>query len=251
MKNIFKFLLSLTLILSLHSCEKPLSTKISEFVSLYNSSTKQVANPVLEDTSAEKTGDKEITIRLYVSIAKDDPQLEMIKVPLAQSIAVALNSEKSINELVEDGVNFKIKVIDKDGQLQYTEIYDKSKFQSLGKIDLNPETGTSTEDLNKILDIYNKNLPQEDPSTGIKITKIEAGNNHDIIYSAEVPDELKEVLKLNNAKTLMKDEMLRQPQIQNIFSSVSELGIDKLRYLYKDKNGNTVSEIVLSKEDIK
>ena len=137
-----------------------------------------------------------------------------------RSIAVALNSEKSINELVEDGVNFKIKVIDKDGQLQYTEIYDKSKFQSLGKIDLNPETGTSTEDLNKILDIYNKNLPQEDPSTGIKITKIEAGNNHDIIYSAEVPDELKEVLKLNNAKTLMKDEMLRQPQIQNIFSSV-------------------------------
>ncbi|GEM_PF-709060 len=250
-----KVILLLIFAISLTACKKSADSKINEFIQGYNSATANISrnNPVIASSSAEKTGPNEITISIKTTTGSDEMESQLMKSSFPQLIGQLLNSSSPKSNLMDEGINFKVNVFDKNGNKLVSQALDKN---TIGKSSLNVENfangnSPSQSELNELLSVFNKNLPITDPSTGIKILKMEAGSENDIVYHAEVPDELKEVLKMDGAKQLMKDEMLRQPQLRQILSQTSKLGIDKLRYLYKDKAGNLIEEITLNQSDLK
>lgn len=239
------------LLLCLVSCKKSTDTRIAEFVSEYRNSVALVAksSPYIASTSAEKTAPNEVTIRIYTK-STDETELEsdLIRKSLPDAIGTALLQEPSCKELMNDGVKFNIKVLDENGQkVFYSEVFDK---KSLEKPTSQTAT-TSDPGIGQILESFNKNLPITDPSTGIKIVKIEAGTDHDIIYHAVVPSNMVQLFKLDGTNEILKDELLRNPQIKQILSKSEGFGISKLKYRYVDEKENLITEISISKSDIK
>ncbi|UMQ41885.1 hypothetical protein MKS83_21225 [Chryseobacterium sp. Y16C] len=59
------------------------------------------------------------------------------------------------------------------------------------------------------------------------------------------------MLKVEGAEQIVKDEMLRSPQIQQIFSQTERLGVKNLIYKYTDSQGKNIKDIIITKEDLK
>lgn len=242
------------ILIAFSSCKKSLDHRMVQFVSEYQNAIGPLTrdNNYISSSSAEKSGADEITIRFYLKDqAGEDIGLEMIKKSLPQVMAKALNKEKIGQDLVNDGVKFRIRVVDEKGKnVFYSETFDKNNIPKDDPANL-LSTKNQDGEISQVLEVFNKNLPIIDPETGLKITKIELGKNQDIIYTAIVPNELKEAMKTEGAKEMMKEEMLRDPQIKMLLSRSHELNITKLSYHYKDEKGNLLSEVTISSSEIK
>ncbi len=238
------------LLFSLVSCKKSTDSRITEFVFAYRNSFAAVANsnPYIVSSSAEKTSANEVTIRFYTkSTEETSMESDLLRKSLPEIVGTAILQEPSSKQLINDGVKFNVKILDEGGQnVLYSKVFDK---ESVGKSPATNNTGTPG--IAQILDGFNKNLPVTDPSTGIKIVKIEAGDDQDIIYKAIVPPNMAELFKSDGAKELLKEELLRSPQIKDILMRSENFGISKLKYKYMDEKENLITEISISKADLK
>lgn len=228
--------------------------KIRNFIDMYNRSSSMMINSMIKSTKAINSGNDEITIEVNTSNeAGDDMQADMIKTSLPQLIGQAIKSEPIGNELLNKGVKFNVKIYGVGARLLAEEVLDNKNIKGNAGNDLKSiAKGSSGPDqLNAVLDIFNKNLPSEDPSSGIKIMSIKADEESNIVYLAQVPESFEKLLKIEGAEQIVKDEMLRSPQIQQIFSQTERLGVKNLIYKYTDSQGKSIKEIVLTKEDLK
>lgn len=221
---------------------------------MYNQSSSMMTNSMIKSTKAIDSGNDQITIEVNTSNeVGDEMQAELMKTSLPELIGQAIKSEPKGRELLDRGVKFNIKIYGVGARVIADEVIDSKNIK--GDAEKDPKSisvGSSGPDqLNAVLDIFNKNLPSEDPSTGIKIMSIKADNESNIVYTAQVPESFQKLFQVEGAEQIVKDEMLRSPQIQQIFSKTERLGVKDLIYKYTDANGKNIKEIKITKEDLK
>ncbi|MCA6065556.1 hypothetical protein JI747_000110 [Chryseobacterium sp. RG1] len=248
-----KILIACFTAILLTACQSK-NDKIRNFVAMYNQSSSMMTNGMIKSTKAIDSGNDQITIEVNTSNeAGDEMQAELMKTSLPELIGQAIKSEPKGRELLDKGVKFNIKIYGVGARVIADEVIDSKNIKGDAGKDLKSiSMGSSGPDqLNAVLDIFNKNLPSEDPSTGIKIMSIKADNESNIVYTAQVPESFQKLFQVEGAEQIVKDEMLRSPQIQQIFSKTERLGVKDLIYKYTDANGKNIKEIKITKEDLK
>lgn len=239
--------------LLLWSC-KSKNDKIQDFVKTYNASSSMISNYMIKSTKAISSGPDEITIEINTNNQESD-ELEsgMISSSLPELIGQAIKSERSGNELLESGVKFKLKIINAEGKVIANQAVDKNSLKGNASDGFKSVVAgnPNASELNTILEVFNKNLPMEDKASGTKIMSIKADEQNNIVYTTEVSESYKALLEVEGADQVLKDEMLRMPQVRQILTKTEALGVKNLKYKYVDVKGKTVKEITISKEDLK
>lgn len=255
-KLYFKITILLFSVLLLISCRNTQS-EMAKFVIMYNNTSSYIVNDVIRATKAETVSPTEIKITIDTRIS-DDMQSEMTEKSFPALISSVLLKEKISSDLLDEGVNFKVNITD----VNYTNIttvdINKNTIKNFTASDVSSNTSAIStvesdvnSELNEMLAILNKSLPIEDKASGFKIMKIEAGNDQDIIYYVQVPNEIAEVLKIEGADNLMKDEVLRNPELKQILQKANQYNINKLKYRMTNNKGEKLKEIVINEKDIK
>lgn len=226
--------------------------KVQDFVKMYNNSSSMMMNQMIKSTKASSTNADQVNIDVNTNYQSSDLESELVSKSLPELIAQAIKSEKSGKELFESGVKFNLKVYSADSKLIIDKMIDKNNvnhsvdFKSIAEGDK-----PNSNELNQILEAFNKNLPMVDQTTGTKIMSIKADENNNLIYTNEVPDSYIPMLNAEGADKLMKDEMIKTPQIQQIFKQTAVLGVNNLKYVYTDSKGKVIKEIVITESDLK
>lgn len=249
MKN---FLLVFVTAFLLVAC-KTKNDKVQDFVKMYNRSSDMMHSPMIRSTKATSSNAEEVNIEVNTSYQSNDMESSLVSSALPDLIGQAIKSDPLGKELFESGVKFNLKVYGSDARVIVDKTIDQKNLDK-SSVDFNAiakgDKPNSTE-LNQILEVFNKNLPMEDKATGTKIISIKADENNNIVYTNEVPESFKTMLQQDGAEQMLKDEMLRSPQIQQIFARTSVLGVNNLKYIYTDTKGNVIKEVTISKNDVK
>ncbi|MDF2933419.1 MAG: hypothetical protein K0R36_2750 [Chryseobacterium sp.] len=226
--------------------------KVQDFVKMYNNSSSMMMNQMIKSTKASSTNADQVNIDVNTNYQSSDLESELVSKSLPELIAQAIKSEKSGKELFESGVKFNLKVYSADSKLIIDKMIDKNNVnQSVDFKSIAEGDKPNSNELNQILEAFNKNLPMVDQTTGTKIMSIKADENNNLIYTNEVPDSYIPMLNAEGADKLMKDEMIKTPQIQQIFKQTAVLGVNNLKYVYTDSKGKVIKEIVITESDLK
>lgn len=250
MKNL---LIILLVSVSLVSC-KNTSDKANDFVKMYNRSSAMAKNSYIKSTKATYVKSGNIDISIETGYNNSGIESDLMKNSLPELIGQVIKSDRLGNELLNAGVKFNVKIYGVNFQLLASKTLDKDNInEDSGKLinTLSTVKNPSQAELNQILDIFNKSLPVVDKETGITILKMTADNNSNIIYIAEVPDDLAKILKNEQVAALMKEELLQSPQIKQVLSKTAEFGVNNLKYIYQTKAGKNITEVEISKNDLK
>lgn len=248
MKN---FLLICIASLFLFACQSK-NDKVQDFVKMYNRSSEMMKIPKIRSTKATSSNSEEVDIEINTSYQTGNTESSLLGSALPEMMGQIIKSEPLGKELLEAGVKFNLKIYGADftvitnKTIDKTTLNDKINLESIAK-----GNTPNSSDLNEILKIFNKNLPMEDKASGTTIVSITADESNNIIYTTEVPESFKILLENEGSEQLLKDEMLRSPQVQQIFTKTSVLGVNNIKYKYIDKKGNTIKEVTISKNDIK
>lgn len=248
MKNVFIILFASLMLVACKTKED----KVQDFVKMYNNSSSMMVNQMIKSTKASSTSAELVNIDVTTTYQSGDMETQLVSKSLPDLIAQAIQSEKIGKELFEEGVKFNLKVHSADSKIIIDKTIDKNNvnksvdFKAIASGDK-----PSTNDLNQILEAFNKNLPMVDPSTGTKIVSIKADKDKNLIYTNEVPDSYVPMLKMDGAEQKMKEEMIKMPQVQQVFQQTAVLGVNNLKYIYTDSKGTVIKEIVISKSDLK
>jgi len=248
MKKLFTIIFASLMLMACQTKED----KVQDFVKMYNNSSSMMMNQMIKSTKASSTNADQVNIDVNTNYQSSDLESELVSKSLPELIAQAIKSEKSGKELFESGVKFNLKVYSADSKLIIDKMIDKNNvnhsvdFKSIAEGDK-----PNSNELNQILEAFNKNLPMVDQTTGTKIMSIKADENNNLIYTNEVPDSYIPMLNAEGADKLMKDEMIKTPQIQQIFKQTAVLGVNNLKYVYTDSKGKVIKEIVITESDLK
>lgn len=247
-KLLFIFAIATMLI----SCKKSTETKTAEFVKMYNNTSDiMVRTAKFKSTKASSTADGNVDIEIHTNYLKNDIEADLMKNAIPDIIGQAIQAEASGKELLNEGVKFNLKVFATDGTKLSEQIIDKNTKK--GNIDLQAIADGKKPDnaqLNEILKSFSKGLPIVDASTGTKIVNISADAENNIVYTAEVPDTYADIIGMEGTDKVMKDAIAKSPEVRQMFAQTNALGVENLKYIYKDKKGKTLKEITVSKNDI-
>nr|WP_199157257.1 hypothetical protein [Pedobacter sp. ASV2] len=238
------------------SC-KSTSSKMNSFVLSYNSSVKP--SSILYSSNAEAIYDKKIIkIKIVTNYALEDVKDGIVDKFLPSLFVQLLASEPLAKELInEEGVNFEVTFFTLRLSEFSTIIVDKKKLAELesdtkGKLNTEDLLSSSTSSNSKIksmLTALNQNLPIKDKNTGLTILKIDINAANELIYNISVPGIIANKIKGNDAKEVLKDDILRSEKSKQLMKGVRDLGITTIKYIYEDEKGNALNEVVLSGKD--
>lgn len=235
------------------SCKKSTATRTEEFVKMYNNtSDMMVRSAGFKSTKATSTPTGDVDIEIKTTYADTDVEAELMKNAIPDIIGQAIQAEPSGKELLAEGVKFNLKVYSANDVMMSAQTIDKTTKK--GNIDLEAIAKGDKPDssqLNEILKVFSKSLPIVDKASGVKIVAIKADAENNIIYSAEVPDQYADALATDAATQVMKDEMMRSPDVRQIFAQTSAIGVNNIKYVYSDSKGKKLNEITIKRSDVK
>jgi len=242
---IFSFL---TFIFSCNKKEKAKDDLIREFVSANHSEKTGIQDSVFSLIKTEQSGANEISLTFQSDLSADNLQPKLIKSAVTDLLVKIIKKDPKNMILLDKGVNFKIKLTGKDGKTITEEILNKSNI-SAAKPD--SDLNEKHNHLNQLLEMSNSNLPVVDSLTGIKIVKVALGSNDDVIYTAEVPDKMKELVKTSENKAVIRQNMSKDKQFGKMVSELKNFDINSVKYQYRDKNGKLLQEVEMTEKDFK
>ena len=105
--------------------------------------------------------------------------------------------------------------------------------------------------VNQMLEVFSGKLPVVDSATGVKITRIELGADNTVIYTNEVPDNIKANIARPEAKALIRKNMLADPKLKELLKNFSNMEVYSLRYQYRDRNGKLLQNVAVRENDFK
>lgn len=235
----------------LMSCQTK-EDKVQDFVKMYNNSSSMMVNQMIKSTKASAANSDQVNIDVNTNYQSDNLESELVGKSLPDIIAQAIKSEKIGKELFESGVKFNLKVYSADSKIIVDKTIDKNNLtQSVDYKAIAQGEKPDSDQLNQLLQTFNKNLPIVDQTTGTKIVSITADKDKNLIYTNEVPDSYVKMLNVEGADKVMKAEMIKMPQIQQIFKQTAILGVNNIKYIYKDTQGKVIKEIVITESDLK
>lgn len=268
MKQIY--LIALLLSLLTISCTKSTLQQTSEFVSDYNAAANSQANSAFSRFSnniimqtyaqtypSEDNQNKlDIKIVLRSKFKRDDPEIELYKDIAPASFSHFINNDERASYLVKNGVKFRVVYCSRNDRVISDLIIDKVKLKELSqqKTDLEiakPSSNNSiSSEIKQILIALNNSLPIViDHELQIKMVKVDVNKLNELEYSLEIGKEMTETVKSNGAKELLKENILRNPNTQQLFMKVKSMGLSHIKYIYKDKAGNKLNEVLITEGD--
>lgn len=248
MKKLFTIIFASLMLMSCQTKED----KVQDFVKMYNNSSSMMINQMIKSTKASATNAEQVNIDVNTNYQSDNMESELVSKSLPDLIAQAIKSEKIGKELFESGVKFNLKVYSADSKVLVDKTIDKNNLnKSVDFKAIAQGEKPDSDQLNLLLETFNKNLPIVDQTTGTKIVSIKADKDKNLIYTNEVPDSYIKMLNVEGADKLMKEEMVKMPQIQQIFQQTAVLGVNNIKYIYTDSKGKVIKEIVITESDLK
>ncbi|RZJ50971.1 MAG: hypothetical protein EOO19_01895 [Chryseobacterium sp.] len=248
MKKLFTIIFASLMLMSCQTNED----KVQDFVKMYNNSSSMMINQMIKSTKASATNADQVNIDVNTNYQSDNMESELVSKSLPDLIAQAIKSEKIGKELFESGVKFNLKVYSADSKVLVDKTIDKNNLnKSVDFKAIAQGEKPDSDQLNLLLETFNKNLPIVDQTTGTKIVSIKADKDKNLIYTNEVPDSYIKMLNVEGADKLMKEEMVKMPQIQQIFQQTAVLGVNNIKYIYTDSKGKVIKEIVITESDLK
>ena len=248
MKKLFTIIFASLMLMACQTKED----KVQDFVKMYNNSSSMMINQMIKSTKASSTNADQVNIDVNTNYQSNDLESELVSKSLPDLIAQAIKSEKIGKELFESGVKFNLKVYSADSKVIVDKTIDKDDVaKSVDFKSIAAGEKPNSDQLNQILETFNKNLPMVDQTTGTKIVSITADKDKNLIYTNEVPDSYIKMLNVEGADQLMKEEMIKMPQIQQIFKQTAVLGVNNIKYIYTDSQGKVIKEIIITESDLK
>ena len=239
------------------SCQNT-QEKIQNFIISYNQNTRLITNQIVTSAKAEVESENIIKLKFETSIEDNESNKSLYKDIFPGMIGDLLSEDKAATGLLDEGVSFDVVFLADNNRELCSMIVDHKKMleiikNKLSKKSLAGEVGknTSNDQVKLALEMMNRNLPITDKNAGTTVVKIDISDNKELVYYVEISDKDGAVLKNPNAKSLMKEGMLRAPQTSKVLSSVSGLGVNALKYIYQSKKGTVFTEIILSQEDLR
>ena len=251
MKKIFHINILILSFLFSFSCSKKEKTKadlIQEFVSENRSGKTKIQDSSFSLIKTEKTAANEISLTFQSTFSADDLQPSLVKSAVTDLMVKIIKINPKNMILLDKGVNFKLKLIGKDHKIITEEIINKSNI-SATKPDYN--FNEKHNQLNQMLEMSNSNLPIIDSATGVKIVKVALGSNDDVIYTAEVPEKIKNLVKTTENKAIIRQNMSKDQQFGKMVSELKKYDIHSVKYQYRDKNGKLLQEVEMTEKDFK
>lgn len=240
------FIYSLVIALFMTSCLTP-DQKARTFVEQYNKANK---NPFsgMRKNFARYDKDGTITIKIYTSFKSDEMGLELIKNSMPEIIGGHLLNDPKVKELLELDKEFDVYVYDAYNKQIVKETVSKDSPYSPLKAKETNISSFEGQELSTIISILNKNLPITD-EMGITLSNINV-NRGDLVYTAEIPDDLKDLFEIEGVSDLLKEELVKDTNLINALRQTQKYKIENIVYKYVDKKGNTLKEVKISSADL-
>lgn len=264
------FLVAFLLSLAAISCTKSTLQQTSEFVSDYNNAAYSHANSlsgrfsdnIIMQTYAETFPSEENQNKLNIKIVlrskfkRDDPEIDLYKDLAPASFFYFINTDKRASYLVRNGVKFRVVYCSRNDRVISDLIIDKAKMLELSKQKPDLEIGKAggnnmiSSEVKQILIVLNNSLPIViDHELQIKMMKVDVNKLNELEYSLEIGKEMAETIKSDGAKELLKENILRNPNTRQLFMKVKSIGLSHIKYIYKDKAGKKLNEVLLTEAD--
>lgn len=246
MKKTFIFFLGIAL--SFTCCKKENSKDVlmDNFVKSMKTNASKMDTSAVSLVRTEKTGNNEITLSFNTPLSEDQMQPQLISSAVQDIMIKIIRKDPKNIQLLDKGVNFKVVLTGKNGKKLYSDIINKSSMSAK-----KPDTSVNIKhsQLNQMLEISNGNLPIVDSATGIKITKIALGNHNDVIYTAEVPKSIENMVKMEENRSIIKSNMAKDKQFKQMLKDLKAYDISSLKYQYRNQNGKLLQEIEMKEND--
>lgn len=229
--------------------------KANDFVNNYNNTSNLLVNNFINSTSAKLSGTKNIEIRLDTNAELTDSNKQIYSQIAPNLMTNLFTKDKAAKELIEEGSSFFITIYSSDNQKITSVEVNKKKLDELLKLQKTStemaESSTLSPELKEMLTIMNQSLPIENKAEGTKITKIDINASNELEYTVEVYDEYAELIKGEEAKSLIKESILRSPDFRRLIQGMRPYGISTIKYYYIDSKGKKLTDIMLNSGDLR
>ena len=239
------------ILLIVFSCKKKENAKddlMQEFVTNQNQQSKKFQNSTIAFQNSMISGNNEITMRFSSALSLENLEPQLVKSAISDMMIQIIRSQPKNLKLLNQGVNFRIQLFGKDGEKISEEIVNKSSMSAQKPSFSQNE---KHQQLNQLLEISNSSLPKVDEASGVTITKVYVGNNRDVIYIAEVPDSLSELIKTEENRNIIKKNMSKDTAFKKMVSQLRHFDIMSVKYRYQSKSGKKLQEIEVAEKDFK
>lgn len=221
--------------------------RMQEFVKTVNSTNVQNSKTFsLEKSSI--TGTNEITLEFSSEISQNQMLSSDLSAAVTNLMIEVIRKEPENLKLMDQGVNFKIILRGKDGNIIREELINKQTITSQ-----KPPTSQNKKhlELNQLLEISNANLPKKDPANGVTLTKINIGNEDDVIYTAEVPDAISKMISTPENREIIRKNMVRDTAFKKMVLQLKNFDIATVKYQYRTKSGKLLQEVKVQASDFR
>jgi hypothetical protein len=270
MKKTQLYLVILVLSLLAISCTKSTLQRTNEFVSDYNAEANlnsnalfsRFSNDIIIQTYAETFPSEDNANRLDIKIVlrskfnRNDPEIELYKDIAPASFSHFITNNKTASYLVRNGVKFRVVYCSNNDRVISDLIIDNAKMKELSQEKPNLEVAKEeannsiSPEIKQILITLNNSLPIViDRELQIKMKKVDVNSLKQLEYSLEIGEGMTEAIKSTGAKELLKETILRNPNTRRLFIKVKSIGLSHIKYIYKDKAGKKLNEVLISEGD--
>lgn len=237
------FIYSLILAMFITSCLTP-DQKARTFVDQFNKENKNPL-PGKRKSIARYDKDGSITLKIYTNYKSDEMDMQLIEKSLPEIIGKQILNDSKVKELLELDKEFNVYIYDAYNNKIAGGNYNKNSTFSPTKTNA---SNTNSQSFYNTIAILNKNLPITDEA-GVTLLSIKI-NNKDLVYTAEIPDELNELFNMEDTSDLLKSELMHDKNLVNALRQSQLHNIKNIIYKYVDKKGNVLKEVKISSADL-
>ena len=270
MKKKQTYFVVLLICLTAMSCTKSTLQQTSEFVWDYNAAANSQSTGLLHSfgnniimqsyaetfPSEENQNKLDIKIVLRSKFKRDDPEIERYKDIAPASFFHFISKDKRASYLVRNGVKFRIVYCSRNDRVVSDLIIDAAKMQELSQQKPDVEiakVGANSSislEVKQILITLNNSLPIViDRELQMRMIKVDVNKLNELEYSLEIGSEMTGRIKSEAAKELLKEDILRSPNTRPLFMQIKSLGLSTIRYIYKDKAGHKLNDVLITEDD--
>jgi hypothetical protein len=222
------------------SCQSR-TQKMHEFVNGFNQ-TAMMSYSGTSGTQAKVEGLDVIELNLASPLDINDPTASQSAQLMISALPAMFQREESMMELINEGVKFKVRIIDNNGRIITDALVDKP-FLDKTKQSSPINDGQSPEEM--AISALNTSLPMK-YEDGSRLMKIERTSKNELTYTLEMPADMQEILKSPNAEPLLKESLKSDPSTQNTLRRMRGIGITKVTYKLITPEGKPIQSMTFN-----
>ncbi len=268
MKNTLRLALPLLSLFIFISCNQ--RNRLADFVQQYNYTAQSPLfrssigqQGIITHSNAEivdregSTGLKDIKITFMSSLKDGDQDADLYKELIPLTFVNIIQQNKLATEILDRGTKFLVVFSSRDGKTLKELIIDKAKYQELisseknGSHQLEGNDQTMDSQVNQILVLLNKGLPVViNKELDASLTNISLNEEDRLLYKVIINSNEANLLKGPDAAILLKDEILRNPNITQLFNKMRRFGVKGITYIYYNKKQQEINKVNIDQEDL-